>query len=54
MTNWESVSAISIDDHTNVTEAIKAFFEEALLTGQNLYACSHCGKKSLEVPKSIL
>jgi ubiquitin carboxyl-terminal hydrolase 36/42 len=54
---WESVLAISIDDHTSVTEAVKAFFEEELLTGEDLYECVHCkgkvpGSTKLDIMKA--
>ena len=45
--NWESVLAISIDNHTDVDAAIKAFFAEELLNNENSYECNHCQKQTL-------
>ena len=54
-TTWESILAISIDDHTHVTTAIKEFFKEELLTNETLYECSHyTRRKSLELANWIL
>lgn len=44
-TTWKSVLAISIDDYTHLTTAIKAFFKEELLTNENLYECDQCKEK---------
>lgn len=46
LTNWESLLAIADDDYNDVRAAIKTFFDEELLTSENLYECNHCQKNS--------
>lgn len=53
-TVWDSLLSISVDDHTDVTTAIKAFFKEELLTNENLYQCDHCTEKVPATTKFVI